>query len=135
MARTLLMAMFWGLMLPVVGSFSSTLFRPPPSTFAPVAPIAPPAAASAGGVAPKSFTVPFTAPDCCAMCGRAGAKMRCARCQRVRYCSGPCQVQHWKKGGHRKECGKQQGAAALADAPPSLEVASEAEIAAYDLPD
>ena len=69
------------------------------------------------------------------MCGRAGAKMRCARCQRVRYCSGPCQVQHWKKGGHRKECGKQQGAAALADAPPSLEVASEAEIAAYDLPD
>ena len=87
------------------------------------------------GVAPKSFTVPFTAPDCCAMCGRAGAKMRCARCQRVRYCSGPCQVQHWKKGGHRKECGKQQGAAALADAPPSLEVASEAEIAAYDLPD
>ena len=48
--------------------------------------------------------------DCCAMCGRAGA-MRCARCQRVRYCSGPCQVQHWKKGGHRKECGKQQGGA------------------------
>ena len=28
----------------------------------------------------------------------------CSRCKLVQYCSTECQAQHWKSGGHRKNC-------------------------------
>lgn len=28
----------------------------------------------------------------------------CARCRAISYCSKECQVQHWKKGGHKRLC-------------------------------
>ncbi|GLJ38124.1 hypothetical protein SUGI_0776120 [Cryptomeria japonica] len=38
----------------------------------------------------------------CAVCYSVAAK-RCARCKAVRYCSGKCQILHWR-GGHKEEC-------------------------------
>mmetsp|Transcript_49413 Transcript_49413/g.119862 ORF Transcript_49413/g.119862 Transcript_49413/m.119862 type:complete len:540 (+) Transcript_49413:84-1703(+) len=31
---------------------------------------------------------------------------QCSKCRTVRYCSRDCQVEHWKNGGHKKECKK-----------------------------
>ena len=44
------------------------------------------------------------APSTCGGCGKPGALSKCAGCMRVAYCSKNCQVQHWKKGGHKREC-------------------------------
>ena len=41
-------------------------------------------------------------PSVCAGCGKLGALSKCAGCMRVAYCSKSCQVQHWKKGGHKR---------------------------------
>ncbi|KAK1322421.1 Ubiquitin carboxyl-terminal hydrolase 15 [Acorus calamus] len=38
----------------------------------------------------------------CARCF-APATTRCSRCKSVRYCSGKCQIIHWRQG-HKKEC-------------------------------
>lgn len=38
----------------------------------------------------------------CAVCFRAASK-RCARCKALRYCSGKCQIIHWRQG-HKEEC-------------------------------
>ncbi|KAG5059203.1 hypothetical protein JHK87_000232 [Glycine soja] len=38
----------------------------------------------------------------CAMCC-APTTMRCSRCKAVRYCSGKCQISHWRQG-HKDEC-------------------------------
>ncbi|XP_047152505.1 ubiquitin carboxyl-terminal hydrolase 17 [Vigna umbellata] len=38
----------------------------------------------------------------CAVC-YAPTTMRCARCKAVRYCSGKCQISHWRQG-HKDEC-------------------------------
>ena len=47
-------------------------------------------------------------PRACGSCGRAedqGEKFfHCARCKVVSYCSKVCQVNHWKRGGHKQEC-------------------------------
>ena len=47
-------------------------------------------------------------PRACGSCGRAedqGEKFfHCARCKVVSYCSKACQVNHWKRGGHKQEC-------------------------------
>lgn len=53
----------------------------------------------------------------CEVCGvtrgQEGVKLRvCNGCDRVRYCSPECQMQHWKQGGHRQECKRMQAAAA-----------------------
>ncbi|XP_078431141.1 ubiquitin-specific protease 15 [Wolffia australiana] len=42
----------------------------------------------------------------CAGCG-GPATTRCSRCKSVRYCSGKCQILHWRQG-HKQEC-QQQG--------------------------
>ena len=48
------------------------------------------------------------APKTCGSCGRPedqGEKFfHCARCKAVSYCSKACQVNHWKRGGHKQEC-------------------------------
>ena len=38
---------------------------------------------------------------------------RCAQCRVAKYCNRECQVEHWKRGGHKQECA--QLAAARAD--------------------
>ncbi|KAH9309652.1 hypothetical protein KI387_037563, partial [Taxus chinensis] len=38
----------------------------------------------------------------CPVCFSPAAK-RCSRCKAVRYCSGKCQIMHWRKG-HKEEC-------------------------------
>ncbi|KAJ8616659.1 hypothetical protein MRB53_036031 [Persea americana] len=38
----------------------------------------------------------------CARCS-SPATTRCARCKSVRYCSGKCQIVHWRQG-HKQEC-------------------------------
>ncbi|KAL9236507.1 hypothetical protein vseg_011168 [Gypsophila vaccaria] len=38
----------------------------------------------------------------CARC-RGPATTRCSRCKSVRYCSGKCQIIHWRQG-HKEEC-------------------------------
>ena len=44
------------------------------------------------------------APRTCGYCGKPGAQSKCAGCMLVAYCSKNCQAQHWKKGGHKREC-------------------------------
>ncbi|KAI4389819.1 hypothetical protein MLD38_002001 [Melastoma candidum] len=39
---------------------------------------------------------------CCAVC-YSPTTTRCSRCKAVRYCSGKCQIVHWRQG-HREEC-------------------------------
>ena len=36
--------------------------------------------------------------------GGGGALRACTRCKAVYYCGRPCQIQHWKKGGHQQFC-------------------------------
>ncbi|KAF5451474.1 hypothetical protein F2P56_026580 [Juglans regia] len=43
----------------------------------------------------------------CAVC-YSDTTMRCSRCKTVRYCSGKCQIMHWRHG-HRDECCRQIG--------------------------
>lgn len=38
----------------------------------------------------------------CALC-HGPATTRCSRCKSIRYCSGTCQIVHWRKG-HKEEC-------------------------------
>jgi len=59
---------------------------------------------------------------CCSTCGKPKTPMRpikpCKLCHTVQYCGRECQVQHWKQGGHRKECKKIRKAAAAAKIKP-----------------
>jgi hypothetical protein len=94
-----------------------------PSTLAKdsVAPATPGPESSAGSVEakpkPKSTKTPKT-PGTCDGCGKPGAPSKCAGCLRVAYCSKSCQVQHWKKGGHKRECKQLKVAATPTDQPP-----------------
>ncbi|KAI4307483.1 hypothetical protein L6164_030663 [Bauhinia variegata] len=47
-------------------------------------------------------TVSFPKNNQCAVCYRP-TTTRCARCKAVRYCSGKCQIIHWRQG-HKEEC-------------------------------
>lgn len=41
----------------------------------------------------------------CSGCGRQATSLKkCSRCRVAAYCSRACQVQHWKKGGHKQQC-------------------------------
>mmetsp|Transcript_1608 Transcript_1608/g.4671 ORF Transcript_1608/g.4671 Transcript_1608/m.4671 type:complete len:334 (+) Transcript_1608:448-1449(+) len=42
---------------------------------------------------------------CCGYCYAPSPQSKCAKCPRP-YCSRECQVQDWKKGGHKIWCGK-----------------------------
>ena len=62
----------------------------------------------------------------------------CGRCLITYYCGKDCQKEHWKKGGHAKECRKlkeEASAAIAADAPPPLDGSAAEETNAFDLPD
>ena len=56
---------------------------------------------------------------CCSTCGKPKTPLRplkpCKLCRTVQYCGRECQVQHWKKDGHRRECRKLREAAAAAN--------------------
>jgi TPR repeat protein len=59
---------------------------------------------------------------CCSTCGKPKTPLRplypCKLCHTVQYCGRECQVNHWKKGGHRRECKKLREAAADAKSVP-----------------
>ena len=44
----------------------------------------------------------------CGNCGQLPEEghqfSHCARCRQVAYCSGVCQRNHWRAGGHKKAC-------------------------------
>lgn len=42
---------------------------------------------------------------CCGWCYGAGAASKCAKCPRL-YCSRACQVEDWRRGGHKTWCGR-----------------------------
>ncbi|KAL6225095.1 hypothetical protein ACLB2K_003947 [Fragaria x ananassa] len=46
--------------------------------------------------------VPMTGAFHCAVC-YSQTTMRCSKCKSVRYCSGKCQIIHWRQG-HKDEC-------------------------------
>jgi TPR repeat protein len=58
---------------------------------------------------------------CCSTCGKPKTPLRplkpCKLCHTVQYCGRECQVQHWKQGGHRRECKKLREAAAAKTVP------------------
>ncbi|KAK4800988.1 hypothetical protein SAY86_021475 [Trapa natans] len=58
--------------------------------------------ASANGYSNKYETVPDVQSSLCAVC-LAPTTTRCSKCKAVRYCSGKCQIIHWRKG-HKDEC-------------------------------
>ena len=68
---------------------------------------------------------------CCSTCGKPKTPLRplkpCKLCRTVQYCGRECQVNHWKKGGHRRECKKLREAATAAKTAPT-EVDSGAKI-------
>ena len=50
---------------------------------------------------------PGKAPNVCAACGTVTtSKKTCSRCKVTCYCSKECQVNHWKRGGHKEVCNK-----------------------------
>lgn len=42
----------------------------------------------------------------CANCGLSqdGCRFSCGKCKFATYCSKECQVNHWKRGGHKQTC-------------------------------
>jgi uncharacterized protein len=59
---------------------------------------------------------------CCSTCGKPKTPLRplhpCKLCHTVQYCGRDCQLNHWKEGGHRRECKKLREAAAAAKTVP-----------------
>uniref|UniRef100_A0A1D1Y437 ubiquitinyl hydrolase 1 n=1 Tax=Anthurium amnicola TaxID=1678845 RepID=A0A1D1Y437_9ARAE len=51
---------------------------------------------------PSAAPPPSTAKPVCAVC-HTPTTNRCSRCKAVRYCSGKCQIIHWRQG-HKEEC-------------------------------
>jgi TPR repeat protein len=62
---------------------------------------------------------------CCSTCGKPKTPLRplhpCKLCHTVQYCGRECQVNHWKEGGHRRECKKLREAAAAKTVPTEVE--------------
>ena len=62
---------------------------------------------------------------CCSTCGKPKTPLRplhpCKLCRTVQYCGRECQVNHWKEGGHRRECKKLREAAAAKTVPKEVE--------------
>ncbi|TVU33240.1 hypothetical protein EJB05_25030 [Eragrostis curvula] len=55
----------------------------------------------------------------CATC-HAPAKTRCSRCKSARYCSGKCQIIHWRQG-HKETCEKWLGNGTGSSGVPGIE--------------
>ncbi|XP_042020995.1 ubiquitin carboxyl-terminal hydrolase 17-like [Salvia splendens] len=51
---------------------------------------------------PPSNTLQLESQHFCAVC-RCPTTTRCSRCKAARYCSGKCQIIHWRQG-HKDEC-------------------------------
>jgi TPR repeat protein len=62
---------------------------------------------------------------CCSTCGKPKTPLRplhpCKLCRTVQYCGRDCQVNHWKKGGHRRKCKKLREAATAKTVPTEME--------------
>ncbi|KAK4747503.1 hypothetical protein SAY87_014089 [Trapa incisa] len=58
--------------------------------------------ASVNGYRDKYETAPAAQRNLCAVC-YALTTTRCSKCKAVRYCSGKCQIIHWRQG-HKNEC-------------------------------
>nr|POE49689.1 ubiquitin carboxyl-terminal hydrolase 15 [Quercus suber] len=56
----------------------------------------------------------------CARCF-APAKTRCSRCKSVRYCSGKCQIIHWRQA-HKQECQQLETTSSSSSSPKSVSV-------------
>lgn len=61
-----------------------------------------PEAMAAASVIPPAAPTAIAAFRECARC-RGPATTRCSRCKSVRYCSGRCQIIHWRQG-HKEQC-------------------------------
>ena len=56
---------------------------------------------------------------CCSTTPPPGGFLRCGACKSRLYCNKGCQLQDWKKGGHKKACGKpaERGASHAVECP------------------
>ncbi|KAJ0805520.1 putative ubiquitinyl hydrolase 1 [Helianthus annuus] len=64
--------------------------------------VAPVARVSVSSYGSGRVGLPVKAVYQCAVCFRP-TNTRCAKCKAVRYCSGKCQIVHWRQG-HKEEC-------------------------------
>ncbi|KAM0023945.1 putative ubiquitinyl hydrolase 1 [Helianthus debilis subsp. tardiflorus] len=64
--------------------------------------VAPVAGVSVSSYGSGRVGLPVKAVYQCAVCFRP-TNTRCAKCKAVRYCSGKCQIVHWRQG-HKEEC-------------------------------
>ncbi|XP_072977835.1 ubiquitin carboxyl-terminal hydrolase 17-like [Typha angustifolia] len=60
------------------------------------------AADLAAAVAAPAYAAVVAPPPGCAVCF-SPTTTRCSRCKAVKYCSGKCQIIHWRQG-HKEEC-------------------------------
>ncbi|KAI3508869.1 hypothetical protein L1887_23889 [Cichorium endivia] len=102
-----------------------------------------PAPSSTWVPAPESAWVPPTAsvpsvsslkpPYQCAVCF-SPTSTRCAKCKAVRYCSGRCQIVHWRQG-HKDECRPYVAVKPTKDVSPSSSNQIDGQDSNVDLPD
>ncbi|PSC69025.1 MYND finger [Micractinium conductrix] len=70
----------------------------------------------AGGPPPELLPKPKALPRC-AQCNVACLQSRrCSACKQAVYCGRQCQLEHWKRGGHKQRCAALAAAAAAAPA-------------------
>ncbi len=60
--------------------------------------------AGMGALDAESRRVLKAAADLCSHCSAPDATARCRGCHIARYCDAACQREHWKRGGHKREC-------------------------------
>ena len=74
-----------------------------------------------------------TAPEIvsCCVCQKVlsdGEGSECARCRTTVYCSKPCQIKHWKEGGHKEECNNMKSTGAPAAVSEAKEKSTTADL-------
>jgi hypothetical protein len=57
---------------------------------------------SSSSASSSSMSMSVTLDKACANCGSRQARLKCSRCEMVRYCCKECQRAHWPQ--HRVEC-------------------------------
>ncbi|KAL1566819.1 ubiquitinyl hydrolase 1 [Salvia divinorum] len=65
----------------------------------------------------------------CAVCF-SSTTTRCSKCKAVRYCSGKCQIIHWRQG-HKDECRPASSLFASKESASSVEIASQDQLEIY----